>query len=197
LRAILRAGAEGEVAIIIPFVTGRSDVVRVRRALIEERQALLKKTVACAESVMVGAMVEVPAAAIAMTGLLREVDFAVIGLDDLLQYMLAADRDNALVRDYYQTFHPAAFEILSRIANSARRRGTELVLSGEAASDPLRLPFYVGIGIDRLSVAPARLTKVREVLEKWGLAECEELAQRVLAAPTALDVQRVLLAAER
>jgi phosphotransferase system enzyme I (PtsI) len=111
--------------------------------------------------------------------------------------VLAADRDNPLVRDYYQAFHPSVFDLLARMVADAEREEKELVLFGEGACDPLRLPFYVGAGVRTFSIAPVRAKTVRGLLARWTLPECEELAERVLDATSSLDVQRILLEAER
>lgn len=194
LRAILRAAAgRDNVAVLVPFVTSLSDLQRVKAAILEERIALRKLGMACAEGLRVAAMIEVPAAAFVPGGLLNESDFIVAAIDDLQAYLLAADRDSADVRDYYQSLHPAVFEVLARLAKEARRRRKDLVLFGEAAADPLRVPFYLGIGIRQFSIAPARLTAVLDTLQRFTLPECTRIANAVLEAPRAIDVQRVLL----
>ena len=155
LRAILRAahGIEG-VAVLVPFVTGLPELQRVKSALIEERVAFKKAGIACAESIAIGPIIEVPAAAMSIGPMLDEGDFAVVAIDDLQAHLLAADRDNAAVRDYHQMVHPSVFETLAKMAKIADRREKPLLLFGESAADPVRFPFYLGVGYRMFSIAP-------------------------------------------
>lgn len=194
VRAILRAAhGRDNVGVLVPFVTALSDLQRVKAAILEERISLRKQGVTCAERLLVAPMIEVPAAAFVLGAFLNEADFVVAAVDDLQAYLLAADRDSAEVRDYYQSLHPAVFEVLARIAKETRRRRKNLLLFGEAAADPVRVPFYVGIGIKHFSIAPARLTPVLRTLRRFTLGECSKIAHAVLEAPRAIDVQRVLV----
>lgn len=197
LRAILRAAAESEsVGVLVPFVTSVMDLQRVKAILIEERLALRKAKVPVAGSLRIAPVVEVPVAALSIGALAVESDFLVLAIDDLQAYLLAADRDNSTVRDYHELAHPAVFETLARIAKEAARLDKEVVLFGESAADPQRLPFYIGAGFRRFSVAPVRLRKLLKVMRRYSAEECRRLAARVLEAPRAVDVQRVLVTVE-
>jgi len=197
LRAILRAAVgAGEISVLVPFVTALTDLQRVKAALIEERVALKKAGVPCAADVMLAPMIEVPAAAIQLPALLHESDFAVVAVDDLQAHLLAADRDNAAVRDYHEMMHPALFELLARMAKDAERKQKPLVLFGESAADPVRVPFYLGVGYRSFSLAPVRLRGVGKVLARYSIEECRRIAARILEAPRALDVQKILVGLE-
>lgn len=198
LRAILRATAEtSNGAVLVPFVTGLGDLQRVRAALLEERHELRKRGVPCAETLQVAPIIEVPAAALTCRALLNEGDFAVVALDDLQALLVAADRDSAAVRDYYGMPHPATFELLARMAREAGELEKPIVLFGEAAADPQRLPFYLGAGYREFAIAPVNLAAVLEVLGRFNLDECERLAEELLEVPRALDAQRILLRTAR
>lgn len=197
LRAILRAAVgASEVAVLVPFVTALTDLQRVKAALIEERVALKKAGVACAADLMLAPMIEVPAAAMQLPALLHESDFAVVAVDDLQAHLLAADRDNAAVREYHEMMHPALFELLARMAKDAERKQKPLVLFGESAADPVRVPFYLGVGYRSFSLAPVRLRGVGKVLARYSIEECRRIAARILEAPRALDVQKILVSLE-
>ncbi len=194
VRAVLRAAAGTDgVAVLVPFVTGVSDLMPVKSAVLEERQSLRKQGVPCAERLGVAAVVEVPAAAFVLPTLLTHADFVVIALDGLLALLMAADRDTPGVRGYYEMVHPALFDLLNRMAREARSRRQRLVLFGEHAADPRLLPLFLGFGIRELSVAPVRMNGVLDVLRRYTIEECRGLAERVLAAPRALDVERILV----
>lgn len=194
IRAILRAacGVE-EVAILVPFITGVPELQRVKSAVIEERLALNKAGIACATAVAMAPIIEVPAAAMSIGALLNESDFAVVAIDDLQAHLLAADRDNAAVRDYHQMVHPSVFEILAGMAKQAERLEKSLLLFGESAADPVRLPFYVGVGYRSFSIAPVRLRGALKVMSRYTVDECRRIAARILEAPRTLDVQKVLV----
>lgn len=194
LRAVLRAaaGADG-IGVLVPFVTSLSDLQRVKGALLEERVALKKAGVPFASDLAIAPVIEVPAAAMSLASLLVESDFAVVAIDDLQAHLLAADRDNAAVREYHEMVHPAVFEILARMSKDAERRDRPLVLFGESAADPVRMPFYVGVGYRSFSIAPVRLRGVLKVLARYSLEECRRIAARILEAPRTLDVQKVLV----
>lgn len=194
LRAILRAAADVKnVAVLVPFVTTLSDMQRVKAALVEERVGLMKAKIACAVDVKIGPIIEVPAAAMSLSALLNESDFAVVAIDDLQAHLLGADRDNAGVRDYYETVHPSVFEMLARMCKDADFRKKPLVLFGESAAEPVRVPFYVGVGYRHFSVAPVRLRGMLKVLARYSADECRRIAARILEAPRTLDVQKVLV----
>lgn len=194
LRAILRA-AEGakNVAVLVPFVTTLQDLQRVKSAVVEERLALKKKRIGCAESLQVVPVIEVPAAALALGSLLTEAEFAVVALDSLQAHLFAADRDNAAVREYLEALHPALFELLWRMSQDAQKKDKRLLFFGESAADPIRVPFYLGLGIRNFSIAPVRLNAMLKVLRTYTTEECKAVVEKVLEAPRALDVQRVLV----
>ena len=197
LRAILRAAAGTEnVGVLVPFVTSVMDLQRVKAILIEERLALRKAKVAVAGSLALAPILEVPVAAFSIGALAVESDFLVLAIDDLQAYLLAADRDNSAVREYHELAHPAVFEFLARIAKEADRLEKDVVLFGESAADPQRMPFYIGAGFRRFSIAPVRLRKLLKVLRRYSADECRRIAARVLEAPRAVDVQRVLVNVE-
>lgn len=197
LRAILRAAVGSEhVGVLVPFVTSVMDLQRVKAILIEERLALRKAKVPVAGSLALAPILEVPVAAFGIGALAVESDFLVLAIDDLQAYLLAADRDNSAVREYHELAHPAVFEFLARIAKEADRVEKEVVLFGESAADPQRMPFYIGAGFRRFSIAPVRLRKLLKVLRRYSADECRRIAARVLEAPRAVDVQRVLVNVE-
>ncbi|MCA8948602.1 MAG: hypothetical protein KDE27_03825, partial [Planctomycetes bacterium] len=180
-------------AVLVPFVTGVPELQRVKAAVIEERLALNKAKVPCTQAIQIAPIIEVPAAAMSIRALLNESDFAVVAIDDLQAHLLAADRDNAAVREYHQMVHPSVFEMLHRMARHAERLEKPLIMFGESAADPVRMPFYVGVGYRSFSIAPVRLRGALKVLSRYTVDECRRIAARILEAPRTLDVQKVLV----
>ncbi len=197
LRALLRLEPGGTLEIAVPFVTAVQDLHRVREMVRGVRGSLRKEGVPCVDEVLVGAVVEVPSTAFALDAVGQEADFLMVALDDLQQYLLAADRDSLEVADYYKTYHPAFFKLLAELSKETRRLRKRCLLFGEAVSDPLRLPFFLGVGFRSFGVTPVRSPKVRKSLRAWTLPAAEALAKRVLRASDSLALQKVLLEAER
>jgi phosphotransferase system enzyme I (PtsI) len=193
VRAILRAAAGANAAVLVPFVTAAEEIARVKAAVLEERLALRRRKEPVADRLPVAPIIEVPAAAFSLKALLDEADFAVVAIDDLQAHLMAADRDNPRAKDFYQMMHPSLFELLARMAREAAQHEKKLVLFGEGAADPLRVPFYLGIGVTEFSVAPVRLHGMLKVLKRFTIDECQRISNQVLEAPRPLDVQRILV----
>jgi phosphoenolpyruvate-protein phosphotransferase (PTS system enzyme I) len=173
-------------------VAGVDDVRQVR-ALIRELQAeLTAEGRSFDAAVPVGAMIEVPAAALIAEALAREVDFFSLGTNDLVQYLLAADRQDDHVSSYYQPLHPAVLHLLASLAETCRRLGRKLTLCGEMAGEADYTPLLLGLGLRELSVAPGELLDVKNAIRKTHLDEAQALARRALALGSAREVEALL-----
>lgn len=164
LRALLRAAAEGDVRILLPMVTEPDEVRRVR-ALLDSAAATLRARSEPCGPVRLGMMVEVPAAALAVDAF--EVDFLSIGSNDLLQYLMAAARDNATVSALADARHPAFTRLLGSIVSQARACGLPLSLCGDLAAQPEAVPLLLAAGLRTLSVPPAALGAVKAAIAAW------------------------------
>lgn len=187
LRALLRAARIGPVRIMFPFVTS-VDEVREARALVDEAAA----AVGASAPVEIGVMIEVPAAALAADLLAPEVDFFTIGTNDLIQYVLAADRTDDRVSAFYQPLHPAVLRLLRQVRRAAARRGIPASICGEMASDPALLGLLVGLGFTSVSMTAAALPLAREVVRQLDAAEARRIARDALRLATAAEVERFL-----
>lgn len=194
LRAILRASAEGEVAIMFPMISSMEELQEAK-AMVEEAKASLDASgSAYSKTIRIGIMVEVPAAVILSDLFAQEVDFFSIGTNDLIQYTLAADRLNQAVAPLYTPYHPAVLRQIALVAQNGRKHGIETAICGEAASDPLLQPLFVGFGVDRLSMIPSLIPMTKRTIRRCRETDCRELAQRVLTLPSAALVKKELLA---
>ena len=186
LRALVRASAHGPLRIMFPFVT-TVDEVRQARAIFEgicrDRHAT---------PVPVGAMIEVPAAALISDLLAREVDFFTIGTNDLIQYTLAVDRTDDRLSDLYEPLHPAVLRLIRLVSRSARRHHTPVSLCGEMASDPAMVGLLVGLGLTEFSMTPGAIPLVRRVVEELRMDDARRLARQALALATAAEVEQFL-----
>jgi multiphosphoryl transfer protein len=194
LRAVLRAAAAGPIGIMFPMVSEVDELRRATAALEEARASLAEEGVE-APPVEVGAMVEVPAAAVMAEELAAEADFLSIGTNDLVQYVMAAERGNAGVARLSDPVHPAVLRLIDRVARAARAGGARLAVCGEAASDPAAVPLLLGMGVDELSVAPRRVPLVKAQVRGLGAEAAAALAERAMGLEGAAEV-RALVAVE-
>jgi len=192
LRAILRASAEGNVKIMYPMISGVGEVLQANEILREVMDGHRKQGIAFDEKVEVGAMIEIPSAALTAEMIAQEVKFFSIGSNDLIQYTLAVDRVNEKVANLYEPTHPAILRLIRGCVEAAHNNGIWVGLCGEMAGDPLYAPLLVGMGVDELSVAAASLPRVKEVIRRVKLSEAQELAAATLHANRSSDILAML-----
>jgi phosphotransferase system enzyme I (PtsI) len=193
IRALLRAARYGRLRILLPFVTGL-DELREARRVVAEVAADLASRGESAPAVPVGAMIEVPAAAIAADLLANEADFLAVGTNDLVQFALAVDRADERVSDLYDPLHPAILRLVRAAVRGARKRARPLSVCGEMAADPALAVLLVGLGVTELSMRTGAIPLVTQVLRATPAADARRLAARALRAATAEDVERGLAA---
>jgi phosphoenolpyruvate-protein phosphotransferase (PTS system enzyme I) len=192
LRALLRAGRQGPIRIMFPFVGGLADL-RVALELLGSVEAELRaEGTPFREDVPIGVNLEVPSAALVADLLAPEVDFFSVGTNDLIQYLLAVDRTDPRVSGLYEPLHPAVLRTLHGVASAARAHGCPLSVCGEMAGQPLQAVLLVGLGFRGLSMAPSAIPRVKEALRAVGAAEAEVLASRCLSLATCADIEALV-----
>ena len=193
LRAIVRASEHGPLRVMFPFVTAVEEV-RQARALLAEVQDSVVSGVGRIDKTQlkVGAMIEVPSAAVAADLLAPEVDFFTIGTNDLIQYSLAVDRTDDRVSDLYEPLHPAVLRLIRLVRRAASRQRIPVSLCGEMASDPALVGLLVGLGLTEFSMTPAAIPIVRQVVLELSAADARRLAGHVLRLPTAAEIEQYL-----
>ena len=196
LRAILRVAGEfplGRVRILFPLISGIEEF-RIARLLVREITADLERDgLPVHRNVPLGAMVEVPSAAVMARDLAREVDFMSIGTNDLIQYSLAVDRSNNLVADLYKPSHPAVLRLISEVISAGKSEGIDVSMCGEMAADPLMVPVLVGLGLEKFSMNPHAVPVVRALIRQLSYREATSVARHALKLVTARDVEEYLL----
>ena len=191
LRALLEASAGGELRLMFPMVATLEEVREARVVVGSILEACRQADVPTAASVRIGIMVEVPAAALMVDAIAREVDFLSIGTNDLVQYTLAADRTNPGLEDLASALQPAVLRLVDRVVAAAHPLGRSVAVCGEAAADPLVGPLLIGMGVDELSVGPAAIPAVRERLEGLDVEAWRAAARDALAATTIDEVRAI------
>lgn len=185
LRAILRAAAHGPVQVMFPMISGVEELRRAKAVFRDVEAELAREGVRPAEPVRLGAMIEIPSAAVVADELAAEADFFSVGTNDLVQYLLAVDRGNQRVASLYDPCHPAVVRTLMAVFAAAQRRGIPAAVCGELGGDPLWAPLLIGLGVHELSMTPAALPEARFVLRHSSSAELRALASAVVASADA------------
>lgn len=193
LRALLRAAAGKELSVMFPMISSLDDFIMSRSFLFDCKSELEKEgTAHCDGVINAGAMVELPSAVNMIEELAEEADFLSIGSNDLIQYLLAVDRSNKDIQDFYKPFHPAVLRVLKTIVETANQKGTPISLCGEIATDERMLPFLIGIGLRRFSMDAHNLPRVQKFIQRTSLSSAENTASRMLACRLIKDVEDVM-----
>lgn len=172
LRAIYRASAFGQVAILLPMVASVWEVRECRRLCREVMQALRREDVPFRQETEIGVMIETPAAALIARELAEEADFFSIGTNDLTQYVLACDRQSGELDRYYDPYHPAVLRAVKLAADAAHAAGIRVAVCGDLGADARALPALIAMGIDAVSVPPPAVLKVRAAIRALRAADC-------------------------
>ena len=196
LRALLRAAGEfpcGQVRIMFPLISGIEEFRVARLLVLEMTETLSDEGHNVHQRVPLGAMVEVPSAAVMARELAREVDFMSIGTNDLIQYSLAVDRSNDLVADLYQPTSPAILRLISTVVAAGKAENIDVSMCGEMAADPLMVPVLVGLGLEKFSMNPQAIPVVRSLIRQLSHREAANIARQAAKLVTARDVEEYLL----
>jgi len=192
LRAFLRVSARYPISILLPVVVGVEDVRQVREVLGQVQSELTAEGKRFNPAVPLGAMIEVPSAALMIRNLSKEVDFFSLGTNDLVQYVLAADREDESTTPNYQPLHPAVLRLIQSVVEEANNCGRDLSICGEMAGDPLNTALLLGLGLRELSVAPGQMLEVKNAIRRTRLEDARKLATAALELGSAAEVEALL-----
>jgi len=199
LRALLRAAPFGSLAILLPMVCDVSEVRRARELIAHVHAELQRSDLGPwtrrggdLGRICLGVMVETPAAAVLAAELAEQADFLSIGTNDLTQYVLAADRTDQAVAEWYQPLHPAVLRLVAATVEAANRAGKWAAICGEVAADPLAAPLFVGMGVRELSMTPASIPAVKQAIRRWRKADAASLLSEALKSKEAAEVVELL-----
>jgi phosphotransferase system enzyme I (PtsI) len=193
LRAILRASAIGNVKIMFPMISGLDELRRAISILNECKNELHASKIGIGEKTEVGAMIEIPSAAISADALAREVDFFSIGTNDLIQYALAVDRVNERIAHLYEPTHPAVLRLLKMIADAAHAHNIWVGVCGEMAGDIALIPLLLGLGVDELSASATLVPRVKRAVQSLAIPECQQLVDEALKLETPSEILALCL----
>ncbi len=193
LRAMYMAAAKtGNIQIMFPLVSSLDEWNRIKAFARKVREDLEAEGVLLANRVPLGVMIEVPALAMEAAHLASECDFFSVGTNDLIQYLLAVDRQNPMVADRYDAFHPAVLKILSDVVLAAHAKSIPISICGDLASDLRALPLLIGLGFDELSTVPSMIPQIKSVLGDFTKDEAETLTRDLLSQKSARAISALL-----
>lgn len=197
LRGLLRASIRKNLAVMFPLITTLDELDQCL-ALLETCQAeLAAEGVPFDPELPVGIMVEVPCCALTAEAFAPKVDFFSIGTNDLIQYLMAIDRNNESVAALYDPMNPAVLRCIAHVCEVGRAHNLKVAVCGEVAADPVMTPLLVGLGVTDLSMSPASLLEVKSAVRQLNFEKCRRMARRALKAHTGTEVAEILRGHER
>lgn len=193
LRAILRASTEGKIRIMFPMVSGVQEFKQGKEILESVKKELIAEGVAISPHIEIGAMIEVPSAALTSDIIAQEADFLSLGTNDLIQYTLAVDRINENVASLYEPMHLSVLRLIKMVVDAGHKHGKWVGMCGEMAADTHFTQLLLGLGLDELSVAPSFVPRIKKIIRSTNFSEARRLASGVLSATDYAEVQKRLI----
>lgn len=188
LRALLRASVYGDLRIMFPMIAALSEFRKAKAILLEEKEKLINEGIKVSDTIQVGIMIEIPAAAVLADQFAKEVDFFSIGTNDLIQYTFAADRMSSGVSYLYQPFNPSILRLVKNVIDAAHKEGKWAGMCGEMAGEALAAPLLLGLGLDEFSMSATSILAQRKRIRNLSQAEMAELANKAINCCTMEEV---------
>jgi phosphotransferase system enzyme I (PtsI) len=189
LRALLRASFEQNIDIVLPMISDVSEIKRAKTILNEEREKLARRKIRFGQPKL-GAMIEVPAAVFTVEEIIREVDFLNLGTNDLVQYLLAVDRDNELVSEWFRTLHPAVLRSVKKVIEAGEKYGKPVIICGEMAGSPVYAAILVGLGAVELSMNLNSILRVRKTISQIASEEAREIVRELDECNSSAEIEQ-------
>jgi phosphotransferase system enzyme I (PtsI) len=193
IRAVLKASVKKNVRLMIPMITEVEEVVELKGIIEEVKDELRAKKTPFDESLPVGVMIEVPAAAVLIESIIKEVDYVSIGTNDLIQYYLAVDRSNESVSYLFKPHHPAVLRLLNLIIRTVNQNGKEVTVCGEMAADPLSAIMLLGMGLRTFSMNPIFIPRIKKAIRAVEVKTAEEAVTGALKLRTAKEIEEFMI----
>ncbi len=189
LRAILRASAYGRLRMMYPMISGLEELRQANHIVEEVKGELRAKKVSFDEDIEIGAMIEIPSAAMTADLLAKEVDFFSIGTNDLIQYSIAVDRVNEKIAYLYEPTHPGVLRIIKNVIENGHQAGIWVGMCGEMASDPELVLILLGLGLDEFSMSSSIIPRTKNIIRQAGIEQAREIARMALSLSTGTEIR--------
>ncbi len=191
LRALLQASLDKKIDIVLPMISDVSEIRKTKKILEQEREYLRKRKIKFGEP-RLGAMIEVPASVFIVDEICREVDFLCLGTNDLVQYLLAVDRDNEAVADWFRTLHPAVLRAIKTVLKAGEKHEIPVVVCGEMAGSYFYVPILIGLGASELSMNVNSIPRIRKIISGIALEEVYEIVKKLEKCSTADEIENLV-----
>ncbi len=188
LRAILQAAVGNNINVILPMICDVAEITQTKIILQRERDSLRRKKIEYG-NLRLGAMIEVPSAVFTIDEIVAEVDFLCLGTNDLVQYLLAVDRDNESVADSFRTLHPSVLRAVKTVLQAAEKKGIPVIICGEMAGSPVYVPILLGLGATEISMNVNSIARVGRIISSIALEEARVLVENLKSCRTADEVE--------
>ena len=192
IRAILRAASGADVRIMLPMISSLQEIREAKRYIELAKTQLREEKLEFNEFVPVGIMIELPAAVICAEELLAEADFASLGTNDLIQYTLGVDRGNPSVAPLYDECHPAVLRLIRAAVKAAQKQNKPISICGEMGGRREMVPFFLGLGINELSMVPMQIPIVKEMIRSLKRSSCQRLTLKLVKSRDSGEVRKLL-----
>ncbi len=189
IRAILRASNYGNAKIMFPMISSVDEIVRIKEIIKDIKKDLKKEGIKFDDNIPIGAMIEIPSAALSIDVIAKEVDFVSIGTNDLVQYTLAVDRNNQKISYLYEPFHPAVIKLINDVVRIAHKNKVEVHVCGELAADPMAVLLFVGMRVDELSMSAIAIPEIKKVIRSIKYSDARLLVSDVLKMNTSTEIK--------
>ncbi|MBU1077340.1 MAG: phosphoenolpyruvate--protein phosphotransferase [Spirochaetes bacterium] len=189
LSAIIKAAYYGNGAIMIPMISSVDEIIKVKEMIGKLEETLTKNNEKFTKDIKIGAMIEIPSAAITIDIISKEVDFISIGTNDLVQYTLAVDRNNSKISHLYEPFHPAVLRLIKTITDSAHKNNIPVHVCGELAAEAMATILFVGMDIDELSMSAIAIPEIKKLIRSIRYKDAKILVNKVLKLNNAIEIK--------
>jgi phosphotransferase system enzyme I (PtsI) len=192
IRALLQASFENTIDIVLPMISDISEIIQTKE-IIEEEKKFLRRKGANFGQPRLSAMIEIPSAVFIADEIAREVDFLCLGTNDLVQYLIAVDRDNESVADWFRTLHPAVIRAIKMVVKASEDIAVPLIVCGEMAGSPFYVPVLIGLGVTEMSMNVNSVPQVRKVIEGIAYEETLAVVKMIEKCRTSDEIDKVVL----